>query len=113
MRSTLEFGPQGSAPRPEPAAPAGIPVWPIHGTGMVTPVQASTAVHGQLAALEERLRLQELEIAASKLHAAAGTPNSPMQFAEIVDNQTKLLNAVLNKPRVPSRLFESSLKFTG
>ena len=74
-RSTLEFGPQGSAPSLAPAAPVGIPVWPIHGTGMVTPVQASTAVDGQLAALEERLRLQEVEIAASKLHAAAATPS--------------------------------------
>ena len=80
---------------------------------MVTPVIASTAVDGQLAALEERLRLQEVEIAANKLHADAGSINSPMQFAEIVDNQTKLLNAVLNKPRVPSSTIRSSLKFTG
>lgn len=102
VRSTIEFGPQGSAPRPEPAAPAGMPSWPIHGTGMDTPVQASTAVDGQIAALEERLRLQEVEIAASKLQAAADSINSPMQFAEIVSNQTKLLESVLNKPRVPS-----------
>jgi len=74
--------PQGSGPGQAPAAPAGIqtgiPVYNIHGTGMITPT--APGVDSQLAALEERLRLQEAEIAAQKLHAAVSSP-IPAQLA--------------------------------
>ena len=62
-------GPQGSAPSHAPAAPASVTEFPIHGTGMETPT-GHNGIDSQLAALERRLRAQEVEIAANKFHAA-------------------------------------------
>ena len=66
-----------------------------------------TGVDGQIAALEQRLRAQEIEIAGQKLHAARDGASSPQQFAEIMDNQTKLLKAVLGKPKAPGSIIKS------
>jgi hypothetical protein len=94
------FGPQNREPSQGPAAFASdIPEFPIHGTGMQTPVMGEEHVR-QMAALESRLRSQEAEIAAQKLHAAASTPGE-VQLAECISNQTKLLEQVLNKPQAP------------
>ena len=93
-------GPLGSRPSQVPAASTGVRPIPMNGTGMDTPVLPNTAVDNQVAALEEKLRNKEAEIAAHKLHAAAITPGES-QLAEIMANQTALIKAVLDKPKVP------------
>jgi hypothetical protein len=106
--ANLTLGPQSREPGGLPAAlasvaqdyRASVAQYPMYGTGMDTPVVPNTAVDNQFAALEGRLRSQEAEIAAQKLHAAASTPGETL-MAEAISNQTELLKAVLNKPSVP------------
>ena len=72
----------------------------IHGTGDATPVYHDSMAVGQIAALEERLRNKEVELAAHKLHSAASigaTP--PIQLAEVLEKQTELLRAVIDRPK--------------
>jgi len=106
--SGLTLGPQSREPSTLPATlasvaqdyRASVAQFPMNGTGMDTPSVPNTAVDNQLAALEDRLRSQEAEMAAQKLHAAASTPGETL-MAEAISNQTELLKAVLDKPSVP------------
>jgi hypothetical protein len=59
-------------------------------------------VNQQIKSLEERLRAQEAELAAQKLHAAAASINTPADLAGCMERQTELLSAVLNRPKAPS-----------
>ena len=71
---------------------------------MMTPLRVSAdfapAIDPQIEALQDKLRDKDAELAAHKLAAAAGLSSPmPVEFATALENQTKLLEAVLNKPK--------------
>jgi len=94
---------QPREPGLEPAAGASVPTFPLFGkSGDSSPGGAADEmVNQQIKSLEERIRAQEAELAAQKLHAAASIA-TPVDLASCMERQTELLSAVLNKPKTPS-----------
>ena len=80
-----------SEPGLEPAAPAGVTSFVIHGTGAKTPVSAAGTMEGQFADMQRQLREMAAELAASKLRqthdewgARINSPASPGSGAEVM-----------------------------
>ncbi len=96
--------PQSHGPSAQPAVPA-IPHFPIHGTGVRTPVThrppVDPVMDAEMTEMRERLRRQEVELAATKLLAGQPPtpPPAPAGMLELMESQQKLLQAVIDKPK--------------
>ena len=101
---------------PVPAAGATVAQFPLFGggTGISSPGAVADAIaNQQIKALEDRLRAQEAEIAAQKLHAAATSINSPMDLAHCMVSRQNCFPLFLTGPKPRAQLSELSRKSTG
>ncbi len=101
LSPTMPPMPLGAAPCLGPGAPA-VPHFPIHGTGMATP-RVDPEIAAQFAQMEERLRKQEAELAATRLLASKPQTPPPTGIVELIESQQKLVQAVLDKPKQETR----------
>ena len=108
-----EFAQQGRGPSAAPAAPAGIPVYPMHGQGrQLTPQGTPAPPSQEVEVLQDKLKDLELELAAQRIAAdqVARTPNTATDsMVEALRAQTAAQSAqteamlqALNKPKQQS-----------